>query len=54
MIVPIHLQIETINGVCSSGCTLCMFHTRTRKPRRVAEVEFENILTEFLPYRAQL
>ncbi len=54
MIVPSHLQIETINGACTSRCTMCTYATWTRKPSRMGQAEYETILKKFLPYRENL
>lgn len=54
MIIPSHLQIEPINGYCTSRCTMCSFPTWTRKPRRMTETEFKIILGRFIPYRDNL
>lgn len=54
MIIPSHLQIETINGSCTSRCIMCTRSTWTRKPRRMTEEEFTIILKRFLPYRDNL
>lgn len=54
MIVPTHLQIETINGVCTARCIMCPMPTWTRKPRLMNEEMFLNILQKFLPYRGQI
>ena len=54
MIIPTHLQIEPLNGLCTARCTMCSYASWTRKPYRMTEEEFERILTKFLPYREQL
>lgn len=54
MIIPSHLQIETINGVCTARCTMCAFPTWTRKPYRMKKGEFGTILARFLPYQHHL
>jgi len=50
MIIPTHLQIEPINGVCTARCTMCAFPTWTRKPYRMTQRDFKTILEKFLPY----
>lgn len=54
MVIPSHLQIETINGSCTARCIMCTRSSWTRKPRRMTEEEFEIILKRFLPYRENL
>ncbi len=51
MIIPSHLQIETINGVCTSRCVMCSISSWTRKPRTMTTEQFEIILDKFKPYR---
>ena len=52
--IPDHLQIEVINGVCTARCTMCAFQTWTRPPRRMSNGEFSEILTKFLPYKDEI
>ena len=54
MIIPEHLQIETINGVCTARCTMCAFKSWTRKPYTMTQEEFKIILGKFAPYRGTL
>ena len=54
MIIPTHLQIETINGVCTARCTMCAFPTWTRKPYRMHLQDHVAILNRFLPYQDNL
>ena len=54
MIIPNHIQIETINGVCTSRCTMCSIGSWTRKPKRMSISQFRVILEKFLPYKDQI
>ncbi|CAN2040817.1 Tungsten-containing aldehyde ferredoxin oxidored uctase cofactor modifying protein [Candidatus Magnetomoraceae bacterium gMMP-15] len=49
-IIPKHLQIETINGVCTARCRMCTINKWTRKPNRMKKEKFEVILGKFVPY----
>lgn len=50
MIIPKHLQIEPINGVCTSRCTMCTINEWTRSRTRMKREKFEIILRKFRPY----
>lgn len=50
IIIPKHIQIETINGVCSARCTMCSIGEWTRKSTLMTENNFEVILRKFIPY----
>lgn len=54
MIIPTHLQIETINGVCTARCTMCSYKSWTRKPHCMEFPMFCDILDKFYPYRKKL
>jgi sulfatase maturation enzyme AslB (radical SAM superfamily) len=54
VIIPMHLHIETINGVCTARCTMCSIASWTRKPMVMSQETFVEILTKFLPYRDHL
>ena len=54
MIIPTHLQIESINGVCSARCSMCAFNSWARKPHRMLLGAFISILEKFLPYQDNL
>lgn len=51
MIVPSHVQIETVNGVCTSRCTMYTFSSWTRKKRVMPTEEFREILEKLAPHR---
>ena len=51
MRIPKHLQIETVNGICTSRCVMCTYKKWTRKPNIMKNDIFEKILTKFVPYR---
>ena len=54
MIFPNHLHIETVNGLCTARCTMCVINTSKRKPSIMSQETFKNILEKFLPYRNHL
>ena len=54
MIVPEHLQIETINGTCTARCTMCSYKAWKRRPHTMDSATFRAILERFLPYLDQL
>ena len=49
-VIPKHVQIETINGVCTARCTMCTIETWTRKPIVMNKEIFSRILEKFKPY----
>lgn len=49
-VIPKHVQIETINGVCTARCTMCTIETWTRKPMVMNKEIFSRILEKFKPY----
>ncbi len=53
-IIPQHVQIETINGVCSARCVMCNIEDWTRKIRIMTREEFAVILRKFLPYKDEI
>lgn len=50
-IIPVHVQIETVNGACTARCTMCTIGSWTRKPGQMNEETFSKILTKLVPYR---
>ena len=54
MYFPKHLQIETINGVCSAHCSVCTIDQWSRKPQIMSIETFAVILDKFLPYQENL
>lgn len=54
MYFPKHLQIETINGVCSAHCSMCTIDQWKRKPQVMSTETFSSILAKFLPYQEHL
>ncbi|MGD8963264.1 MAG: SPASM domain-containing protein [Desulfobacterales bacterium] len=54
MIIPTHLQIEPINGVCTSKCIMCTYQQWTRDKNIMSNDVFTRILEKFLPYRENL
>jgi len=52
MYIPSHLQIETINGICSSRCIMCTFETWTRKKNTMSTDIY--ILNNFLKYKDKI
>jgi MoaA/NifB/PqqE/SkfB family radical SAM enzyme len=51
MIIPRHLQIETVNGYCTARCTICMIKKLNRKREIMNDETFTKILEKFHPYR---
>ena len=54
MIIPKHIQIETINGVCTSHCIMCTRQSWTRKPNVMNNDTYRRILEKFKPYREHI
>jgi len=54
MVIPKHIQIETINGVCSTRCIMCTLQTWTRKPNVMDKDTYRIILAKFKPYRQDI
>ena len=54
MIIPKHVQIETINGICTSRCTMCSIKEWRRKPHIMDNNTFKRILEWFLPHLDQI
>lgn len=52
--VPNHVQIETINGYCTSRCIMCGINEWTRKPNIMKDEEFIILLNRLLPYKNKL
>jgi len=49
--IPKHIQIETINGVCTAKCIMCRIDSWTRKIRIMSIEELNTILDKLLPYK---
>ena len=54
MIVPSHVQIETVNGVCTARCTMCTIGQWTRKPNVMNFDAFSHILHKFTKWRDEI
>jgi len=54
MVIPKHLQIETVNGVCSARCTICTIENWTRTPNTMSLETFRLILGKFDKYKDQI
>jgi MoaA/NifB/PqqE/SkfB family radical SAM enzyme len=54
MIIPKHIQIETINGVCSAHCIMCTWQSWARKPNVVNNDTYRRILEKIKPYREHI
>lgn len=54
MIIPTHLQIETINGICTAKCTMCTIDSWKRKPNVMNLSVYTDILKRYLPYQKNL
>ncbi len=53
-IIPKHIQIETINGMCTARCTMCTWQSWTRKPAVMNNDIYGCILENFRPYREHI
>lgn len=53
-IVPNHIQIETVNGICTTRCIICTWQTWERKPGVMNNDIYRNIITKFIPYREHI
>lgn len=53
-IIPNHLQIETVNGVCTAKCTICTWPSWSRKPGRMDNSTYARILEKFKPYTTHI
>jgi hypothetical protein len=54
MIVPKHIQIETINGVCTAHCKMCTIENWRRKPHVMDDLTYNLILEKLKPYCKQI
>lgn len=53
-VIPKHIQIETINGMCTARCIMCTWQSWTRKPNVMNNDTFTGILEKFQPYREHI
>ena len=51
LIIPNHLQIETVNGMCTSRCTICTYKKWERKPQIMSYDTYKLIIDKFLPHK---
>ena len=54
MIIPKHIQIAAVTGLCTSRCVMCTYKTWTRKPNIMKNDVYTCILEKFMPYREQI
>ena len=54
MIIPSHVQIEVVNGMCTSRCTMCSYKEWRRKPHIMDNNAFRRVLEWFVPYQDQV
>lgn len=54
MIIPKHVQIASVTGLCTSRCVMCTYKTWTRKPNIMKNDIYKCILEKFIPYREQI
>ncbi len=52
--VPKHIQIETVNGMCTARCTMCTWQSWTRKPDVMDNDVYRHILEKFRPHREHI
>jgi len=53
-VIPKHVQIEIINGICNSRCIMCSYKTWARKPNVMNNDTFRRILEKLKPYREHI
>ncbi len=51
ILIPEHLEIETINGVCTARCIMCSIESWERKPNTMSCITFEKILKKFVQFK---
>ena len=54
IIIPKHVQIEPVNGYCSSDCQMCTLKQIKRKPNIMSVDTFEHILKKLIPFTQQI
>lgn len=54
MIIPRHIQIEPVNGMCTSRCIMCTIRNWTREPNIMDTDSFRQIMEKFRPYRDRI
>lgn len=54
MIIPSHVQVEVVNGMCTSRCTMCSYKEWRRKPHIMDNNAFRRVLEWFVPYQDQI
>lgn len=52
LVIPNHIQIEIVNGMCTSRCTMCSYKQWRRKPHIMDNEMFRKVLTWFVPHLA--
>jgi hypothetical protein len=52
MIIPEHIQLETINGMCTARCNMCAIRSWKRKSYVMEMDDFVRILYKFQPYQS--
>jgi len=53
-IVPNHLLLETIKGVCTARCVMCDIKTWAKNPHIQSAELFTDILQKFIPYQKDI
>ncbi len=53
-VIPKHVQIETINGVCSARCPMCTIETWTRKVNTMTQDQLRSLLIKFQPHKEKI
>ena len=53
-VIPEQVLIETINGICSADCIMCSKKRWTRRPHRMDDATYTDILGNLKPYRKQI
>jgi hypothetical protein len=54
MVIPSQIQIETVNGMCTARCIMCVRDSWTRKPNIMDNDTYASIIEKFIPYREHI
>ncbi|GBF32295.1 tungsten-containing aldehyde ferredoxin oxidored uctase cofactor modifying protein [Desulfocucumis palustris] len=54
MIIPNHIQIETVNGLCTASCNMCTISNWKRDPNIMDNITYIKILKNFLDYQQNI
>jgi organic radical activating enzyme len=54
MIIPSHIQIETVGGICTANCTMCTINQWSRKKSIMSNEIFQVILRKISKYKENI